>query len=90
MRAKQRCGSPPKAAPGSDRAIAPDVVVSNDGSVTKLALSIDEEQAFDGLPALVDALEKGGVVDRKMLDHYRNPGPHARGCWVVDQLLGKS
>jgi hypothetical protein len=24
-----------------------------------------------------------------ILDHCRNPGPHARGCWVVDLVLGK-
>jgi hypothetical protein len=25
-----------------------------------------------------------------ILDHLRGPGPHVRGCWVVDLLLGKS
>ena len=24
-----------------------------------------------------------------ILDHCRGPGPHVRGCWVVDLLLGK-
>jgi hypothetical protein len=23
------------------------------------------------------------------LDHCRGPGPHVRGCWVVDLILGK-
>ena len=27
--------------------------------------------------------------DAEMLDHCRGPGPHARGCWVADLLLGK-
>jgi hypothetical protein len=25
-----------------------------------------------------------------VLDHCRGSGPHVRGCWVVDLLLGKS
>jgi hypothetical protein len=25
-----------------------------------------------------------------MLPHLRGPGPHVRGCWVVDLLLRKS
>jgi hypothetical protein len=25
-----------------------------------------------------------------MLGHLRGPGPHVRGCWVVDLCLGKS
>src|SRR4051794_3662283 len=24
-----------------------------------------------------------------LLDHLRGPGPHARGCWAVDAVLGK-
>jgi hypothetical protein len=24
-----------------------------------------------------------------VLDHCRKAGPHVRGCWVVDLLLGK-
>ena len=26
----------------------------------------------------------------EMIAHLRSPGPHARGCWAVDLLLGKS
>ncbi len=28
-------------------------------------------------------------VSNPLLAHLRGPGPHARGCWVVDLLLGK-
>lgn len=37
---------------------------------------------------LVDALEKAGANPESIL-HVRGPGPHARGCWVVDELLGR-
>jgi hypothetical protein len=40
-------------------------------------------------PILADALEDVGCTDRTILDHCCGPGPHVRGCWVVDLLLGK-
>ena len=30
-----------------------------------------------------------GCDDAEMLVHCRGPGPHVRGCWVVDLVLGK-
>jgi hypothetical protein len=42
------------------------------------------------LAVLADALEEAGCTDQAILDHLRGPGPHVRGCWVVDLLLGKS
>ena len=42
------------------------------------------------LAVLADALEEAGCPDRTILDHLRGPGPHVRGCWAVDLLLGKS
>ena len=41
------------------------------------------------LAVLADALEEAGCADQTALDHLRGPGPHVRGCWVVDLLLGK-
>jgi hypothetical protein len=26
---------------------------------------------------------------KMLLSHCRGPGPHVRGCWVVDLVLGK-
>jgi hypothetical protein len=49
-----------------------------------------DERAFDRLPILADALEDAGCTDAAILEHCRGPGPHVRGCWVVDLLLGKS
>ena len=39
-------------------------------------------------PILADALEEDGCDDTEMLAHGRGQGPHARGCWVVDRVLG--
>ncbi len=41
------------------------------------------------LALLADALEDAGCTDADILAHCRGPGPHVRGCWVVDLLLGK-
>jgi hypothetical protein len=41
------------------------------------------------LAVLADALEEAGCDYADILTHLRSPGPHVRGCWVVDLLLGK-
>jgi hypothetical protein len=43
----------------------------------------------DRLAVLADALEDAGCSEPSLLDHLRGPGPHVRGCWAVDLLLGK-
>jgi hypothetical protein len=55
-----------------------------------LATAIYAERAFDRLPILADALEEAGCDHADSLAHCRGSGPHARGCWVVDEVLGKS
>jgi hypothetical protein len=42
------------------------------------------------LALLADALEEAGCDNAEILGHLRGEGPHVRGCWVVDLLLGKS
>jgi hypothetical protein len=42
------------------------------------------------LAVLADALEEAGCSDADLLGHCRGPGPHVRGCWALDLLLGKS
>jgi len=59
-------------------------------TVTSLAEAIYADRAFDRLPILADALEDAGCTSAEVLEHCRGPGPHARGCWVVDLVLGKS
>jgi hypothetical protein len=63
---------------------------SNDGAAVRLAGAVHEEQAFERLPILADALEDAGCDDAGLLGHCRGPGPHVRGCWAVDLILGKS
>jgi hypothetical protein len=54
-----------------------------------LARGIYEDRAFDRLPLLADALLDAGCADDQVIDHCRSEGPHVRGCWVVDLVLGK-
>jgi hypothetical protein len=42
------------------------------------------------LAVLADALEDAGCADAGLLGHLRGAGPHVRGCWAVDLLLGKA
>jgi hypothetical protein len=41
------------------------------------------------LAVLADALEEAGCDQADLLGHLRGPGPHVRGCWAVDLVLGK-
>ncbi|WP_020475635.1 hypothetical protein [Zavarzinella formosa] len=58
--------------------------------VLGLAEGIYDEKAFARLPILADALEDAGCDNEDILSHCRDGGPHVRGCWVVDLVLGKS
>jgi hypothetical protein len=73
---------------------SPNVIVSavliwNENTVRRLAESIYAQRAFDGLPILADALEEADCTNTDILNHCRQPGEHARGCWVIDLILGK-
>jgi hypothetical protein len=70
---------PVKGAPTCERSV-----------VVDLARGIYTDRAVDRLPILADALEDAGCTDAAILEHCRDPGPHVRGCWVVDLILGKS
>jgi hypothetical protein len=68
----------------------------HDGTIPKLAQVIYEDRQLPAghldtsrLAILADALEDAGCTDTEILAHCRGPGPHVRGCWVVDLLLGK-
>jgi hypothetical protein len=66
------------------------------GAVKRLAEAAYEERELPSghldagrLAVLADMLEESGCADAELLGHLRGPGPHVRGCWVVDLLLGK-
>ena len=61
------------------------------GTETAVALAsgIYTDRSFDRLPILADALEDAGCDAVELLAHLRGPGPHARGCWPLDLLLGR-
>jgi hypothetical protein len=68
----------------------------NDGTIRRLAEGIYEERQMPErtldtarLAVLADSLEEAGSDNAEILSHCRGPGPHVRGCWVVDLLLGK-
>ena len=65
-------------------------------TVSSLAQSAYDERIMpsgeldpERLAVLSDALEEAGCDNEDILNHLRSPGPHVRGCWVLDLLLGK-
>ncbi|MFO0800999.1 MAG: hypothetical protein U0804_26330 [Gemmataceae bacterium] len=58
-------------------------------AVVGLARGMYESRNFGPMPVLADALEDAGCADADILAHCRGDGPHVRGCWVVDLVLGK-
>jgi len=77
--------------------LAPAWVAWNGGTVPRLAQAAYDERALpEGtldparLAVQADALEEAGCRDADVLSHLRGPGPHVRGCWVIDLLLGKT
>jgi hypothetical protein len=54
-----------------------------------LAHQIYESHDFGAMPILADALQDAGCDSSDILDHCRGSGPHVRGCWVVDLVLGR-
>jgi hypothetical protein len=67
------------------------------GAVKRLAEAVYEERELPSghldavrLTVLADMLEEAGCHDAELLGHLRGPGPHVRGCWAVDLLVGKA
>jgi hypothetical protein len=65
------------------------VLAWNDGTVRRISEGVYAERAFDRLPILADALLDAGCDDEELLAHCRSEGPHVRGCWALDRILGK-
>ena len=76
--------------------LSPAVLTWNDATVRRIAEGIyDERRMPEGtldnsrLAILHDALLDAGCDNEELLTHLRSEGPHIRGCWALDQLLGK-
>jgi hypothetical protein len=54
-----------------------------------LARQMYDARDFSAMPILADALQDAGCDSDDVLNHCRGPGPHVRGCWVMDLVLGK-
>jgi hypothetical protein len=59
-------------------------------AVVGLALGMYDSRDFSPMPVQADALEDAGCANADILAHCRGDGPHVRGCWVVDAVLGKT
>ncbi len=90
-----RCifGNPFRPSPPID----PSVLTWNGGIVPGLAASAYEDRLLPSgqlepsrLAVLADALEEAGCTGAGILEHLRGPGPHVRGCFLIDAILGKS
>ncbi len=76
--------------------VAPAWLAWNDGTLPQLARAAYEERQLPKgtldharLAVLADALEEAGCADADLIGHLRGPGPHVRGCWALDLVLGK-
>jgi hypothetical protein len=60
-------------------------------TVLSLANQMYDSRDFGAMPILADALQDAGCENEEILNHCRDPrGIHARGCWVIDLVLGKA
>src|SRR5688572_20821405 len=57
--------------------------------VVALARTLYDSRDVRRMSELDDALERAGCANAQGLAHLREPGEHARGCWVIDLVLGK-
>jgi hypothetical protein len=77
--------------------LPPAVLAWNDRTIPRLAEAIYEDRKLpegtldnSRLAILADALLDAGCEDDSLIQHCRSEGPHVRGCWAVDLILGKS
>jgi hypothetical protein len=59
-------------------------------TATALAQQMYESREFSAMPILADALQDAGCDNDEVFSHCRDTSlVHARGCWVLDLVLGK-
>jgi hypothetical protein len=93
-RALLRCtfGNPFRPSPP----LPPAILAWHDSTVRRLAEAIYEDRKMpEGtlntgrLAILADAVLDAGCDNEDLIAHCRSEGPHVRGCWAVDLILGK-
>ncbi len=75
----------------------PSLLNRDGGLISRLAEAAYDERVLPlgtldcgRLAVLADSLEEGGCTDAALLGHLRSPGPHVRGCFALDAVLGKT
>jgi hypothetical protein len=58
-------------------------------TVVELARQIYDSSDFCSMSILSDALQDAGCDEQSILDHCKNGKTHAKGCWLLDLILGK-
>jgi hypothetical protein len=58
-------------------------------SAVSIARTMYDSHDLSAMPILADAIEDAGCDSEEILGHCRGPGPHVRGCWALDLILGK-
>ncbi len=71
-------------------AIEPACLDWNEACIVKMARIIYDERKYQDMAILADALEEAGCDNSEVVNHCRQPGEHARGCWLLDLLLGRA
>ena len=62
----------------------------NNGTIPAVARAIyDGGGKVEDHVVLAGLLDDSGCDDVAIMDHCHGPGPHVRGCWVIDMLVGK-
>jgi hypothetical protein len=76
--------------------LPPAVLAWSDGTVRCFAEAIYEDRQLPAgtlnnarLAILADALLDAGCDNEELIAHCRSAGPHVRGCWALDLILGK-
>ncbi len=77
--------------------LSPAILSWNDGTVRRIGEGVYKgrllpEGALDTarLAILADALLDASCNNEELLAHLRSEGPHVRGCWAVDLILGRA
>jgi hypothetical protein len=70
-------------------AVDPAWLAWHSGVIPLLARRMYDFRDCSDMPILGDMLEEAGCFDEQMLRHCRGKGLHARGCFLLDALLGK-